>query len=79
MFRSVERLLLDKDIKKYHFVSQGKTEIPGVDDKEEHLVTDVSKIFRNLCYLKKGSGLGKIGLRGQSDWTWTRLRMESLL
>lgn len=37
-----EKLLLEKDIKKYHFVSQGKTEIAGVDDKEEHLITDVS-------------------------------------
>lgn len=39
-----EKLLLDKDIKKYHFVSQGKTEIPGLDDGEEFLVTDVSTI-----------------------------------
>lgn len=39
-----EKLLLDKDIKKYHFVSQGKTEIPGLDDGEEFLVTDVSSI-----------------------------------
>lgn len=44
MFTSVilDKLLLDSDIKKYHFVSQGKTEIPGVDDKEEALMTDVS-------------------------------------
>lgn len=34
--------MLEKDIKKYHFVSQGKTEIAGLDDAEEHLITDVS-------------------------------------
>lgn len=38
----IEKLLLDDDIKKYYFVSQGKTQIDGVDDKEEFLLTDVS-------------------------------------
>lgn len=36
-----EKLLLDTDIYKYHFVSQGKIEIPGVDDAEEARLTDV--------------------------------------
>lgn len=36
-----DKLLLDPDIYKYHFVSQGKIEIPGVDDVEEAKLTDV--------------------------------------
>lgn len=39
-----EKLLLDTDIYKYHYVSQGKIEIPGVDDAEESKLTDV-RIF----------------------------------
>ena len=35
--------LLSNDIHDYFFVSQGKTEIPGVDDAEEMRLTDVSK------------------------------------
>ena len=35
-------LLLTNSIKDYHFVSQGKTTIPGVNDKEEMEMTDVS-------------------------------------
>ncbi|RWS13676.1 myosin heavy chain: muscle-like protein, partial [Dinothrombium tinctorium] len=38
--KNTEKLLLTNDIRQYHFVSQGKVEIPGVDDKEEFLVTD---------------------------------------
>ena len=34
--------LLSDDICDYHFVSQGKTNIPGVDDGEEMDLTDVS-------------------------------------
>lgn len=37
-----EKLLLADDIHEYYFVSQGKTEIPGVDDTEEAKLTDVS-------------------------------------
>ena len=37
-----EQLLLTKDIKAYHFVSQGRTEIEGVDDGAEFRITDVS-------------------------------------
>lgn len=33
---------LSNNINDYHFVSQGKTAIPGVDDGEEMMVTDVS-------------------------------------
>ena len=32
---SSEKLFLVDDIYKYHFVSQGKTTIPGVDDSAE--------------------------------------------
>lgn len=35
-----EKMLLSNNIRDYHFVSQGKTDIPGVDDKEEMAVTD---------------------------------------
>lgn len=34
--------LLSNNIRDYHFVSQGKTTIPGLDDGEEMLITDVS-------------------------------------
>lgn len=34
--------LLSEDIYDYHFVSQGKVEIPGVDDAKEMQDTDVS-------------------------------------
>lgn len=34
--------LLNQDITAYHFVSQGKTTIPGVDDGAEMQATDVS-------------------------------------
>ena len=37
-----EMLHLDADIHKYHYVSQGKTTIPNVDDGEELDATDVS-------------------------------------
>lgn len=36
--------LLSKDIYEYNYVSQGKVDIPGVDDGEESKLTDVSKI-----------------------------------
>lgn len=32
---------LSNDIYEYHYVSQGKTTIPNVDDAEEMLATDV--------------------------------------
>ncbi|XP_013793699.1 myosin heavy chain, muscle-like, partial [Limulus polyphemus] len=35
-----EKLLLSNDIYDYHFVSQGKTDIPNVDDGEEMRLTD---------------------------------------
>ncbi|XP_055937975.1 myosin heavy chain, muscle-like isoform X5 [Argiope bruennichi] len=35
-----EKLLLSDDIHDYHFVSQGKIDIPGVDDAEEMQLTD---------------------------------------
>lgn len=37
-----ETCLLSNDIHDYHYVSQGKTEIPGVDDGGEFKDTDVS-------------------------------------
>ncbi|XP_064478156.1 myosin heavy chain, muscle-like isoform X16 [Ornithodoros turicata] len=37
-----EKLLLADDIHEYYFVSQGKTEIPNVDDGEELLATDTA-------------------------------------
>ncbi|XP_043241427.1 myosin heavy chain, muscle-like isoform X47 [Amphibalanus amphitrite] len=35
-----DKLLLSGSVRDYHFVSQGKTTIPGVDDKEEMEATD---------------------------------------
>ncbi|XP_054718745.1 myosin heavy chain, muscle-like isoform X3 [Uloborus diversus] len=35
-----EKVLLSNKIRDYHFVSQGKTDIPGVDDGEDMLITD---------------------------------------
>lgn len=32
----------------YHYVSQGKIEIPGVDDKEEFRLTDVSTEYKEM-------------------------------
>lgn len=37
-----EMCLFSDDIKDYYYVSQGKTEIPGVDDAEEGHLTDVA-------------------------------------
>ena len=39
---AAEDCLLSDDIYEYHFVSQGKTTIPNVDDAEELTFTDVS-------------------------------------
>ncbi|KAG8196053.1 hypothetical protein JTE90_007800 [Oedothorax gibbosus] len=35
-----EKCLLSNNVRDYHFVSQGKTDIPGVDDGEDMLITD---------------------------------------
>lgn len=35
---------LSNNVMDYHIVSQGKTTIPGVDDGEEGLLTDVSDL-----------------------------------
>ncbi|XP_049524303.1 myosin heavy chain, muscle-like isoform X1 [Dermacentor silvarum] len=37
-----EKLLLSNDVYEYHFVSQGKTEIAGLDDGEELMATDTA-------------------------------------
>ncbi len=37
--------LLSNNIHDYHFVSQGKTTIPNVDDSEEMTATDVSSLL----------------------------------
>ncbi|XP_049524333.1 myosin heavy chain, muscle-like isoform X34 [Dermacentor silvarum] len=37
-----EKLLLSNNVNDYHFVSQGKTSIPGLDDGEEFQVTDTA-------------------------------------
>lgn len=42
-----EKLLLSNKIHEYKFVSQGKVDIPGVDDGEELLLTDVSPSLDN--------------------------------
>lgn len=42
LYFSTEITLLSNNVNDYHFVSQGKTSIPGVDDGEEFHITDVS-------------------------------------
>ena len=37
-----DRMNLVKDIYAYHYVSQGKTTVNGIDDDEEMKMTDVS-------------------------------------
>lgn len=44
---------MDPDIYKYHFVSQGKIEIPNVDDSEEAKLTDVSNQPEFNEYIKQ--------------------------
>lgn len=44
-----ENLCLSDNIRDYHFVSQGKIEIPGVDDSEEMGLTDVSIVDFQRC------------------------------
>lgn len=39
---SIDQLLLSNDIYNYHYVSQGKIDIPNVDDGREFKDTDVS-------------------------------------
>ncbi|KAF7273159.1 hypothetical protein GWI33_014109 [Rhynchophorus ferrugineus] len=49
-----EICLLSNNIMDYHFVSQGKTKIPSVDDSEEMRLTDGSTFSRSLtdiCFL----------------------------
>ncbi len=41
MFGFAERLMLDRDVKEYHFVAQAEVVIAGMDDAEEHKATDV--------------------------------------
>lgn len=43
--------LLSNNVNDYHFVSQGKTSIPGVDDGEEFKITDVSLLLSRLLFL----------------------------
>lgn len=45
--------LLSEDIYDYHFVSQGKIEIPNVDDGEEMRLTDVSIRTKTQFVIKK--------------------------
>ena len=42
--RFAERMDLVKDIYAYHYVSQGKTTVNGIDDDEEMKMTDVSDL-----------------------------------
>jgi hypothetical protein len=38
-----EKLLLDQEMKFYHFVSQAELTIDGIDDNEEMTMTDVRR------------------------------------
>lgn len=48
-----EMCLLDQDIYHYINVAQGKITIPGVDDAEESLLTDVSKGTPQFHFVQK--------------------------
>ena len=48
-----EMCLLSDDIYDYHFVSQGKIEIPNVDDGEEMRLTDVSIRTKTQFVIKR--------------------------
>jgi len=43
-----ENCLLSNNIQEYHYVSQGKTTIPNVDDGEELRLTDVSFLTQKI-------------------------------
>lgn len=45
-----EKLLLEDNIRNYHFVSQAELTVPGMDDNEEMLITDVRKYFTDKCF-----------------------------
>ena len=42
---------LVKDIYAYHYVSQGKTTVNGIDDDEEMKMTDVSEVGFCMTFL----------------------------
>ena len=42
MFIKIEMCLLMQNVTEYHYIAQGKTTIPNVDDGEELTLTDVS-------------------------------------
>ena len=46
----LDKLHLNKPVKNYHFVAQGKTAIKGVDDGEEFVIVDVSDPFFMLPF-----------------------------
>lgn len=45
-----DQCLLDQEIHHYINVAQGKITIPGVDDAEESLLTDVSSAMLQLLF-----------------------------
>lgn len=47
----IERLMLDRPIKDYHFVAQAEISIDGVDDKEEMLLSEVSFVWNLMNVL----------------------------
>lgn len=54
-------------MKDYHFVSQGKTTIPGLDDGEEFTITDVSvtttPVFAHLEFYPFGANAENIACK----------------
>ena len=67
-FVPAEMCLLSNNIRDYYFVAQGKTTIPGLDDGEELLVTDVS-----ACFYVVGSRIANkplvFSIRAHQFWT----------
>ncbi|EFN74640.1 Myosin heavy chain, muscle [Camponotus floridanus] len=63
-----EMCLLTNNIHDYHFVSQGKTTIPGLDDGEELLVTDVKNcLLSENIYDYYNVSQGKITIPNVDD------------
>lgn len=50
---STDMCILSNDIYEYHYVSQGKTTIPNVDDGEELQLTDVSESVNPVVTAQK--------------------------
>lgn len=70
--------MLSDNIKDYYVVSQGKTTIPGLDDSEELLLTDVSwmvvtrqSIFMATWNFHEPARFNVKFLTSFQNWSWS--------